>query len=189
MVYGDAASPAVLDAAGVVDARLLLVTVPAAVDVELIVRRARNRNPGLRIVARSQYLAQMEKLRAFGVDEPVQPESEAGLEIIRQALSQMDVPDIQIQLLTHSVRRDLYQPLQSQHADSQLIERLRNALRHLEVEWFTLSETSRLLGQSSAQADIRLRTGDSVVSIMRRDKIFSIPDPYMTFESGDVLES
>ncbi len=187
MVYGDAASPVVLAAAGIVDARLLLVTVPAASDVELVVQRARSLNQGLRIVARAQYPAQMKTLRALGVDEAVQPESEAALEIVRQALTHLDVPGVQIQLLTDSVRGAMYQPLQRERADTQLIDRLRNALKSLEIEWFTVRETSKLLGQSSAQADIRLRTGASVVNILRGEKVYSNPDPHMEFEKGDVL--
>ncbi len=187
VVYGDATSPVVLDAAGVPDARLMLVTLPAAADVELVVQRVRVRNPGLRIVARAPYPAQMETLRAMGVDEAVQPESEAGLEIVRQALTHLDVPGVQIQLLTDSVRKELYQPLQRQRADTQLIDRLRNALKSLEIEWFTVLETSKLLGQSSAQADIRLRTGASVVNVLRGEKVYSNPDPHMPFEKGDVL--
>lgn len=187
VVYGDATSQVVLEAAGVPDARLLLVTVPAAADVELIVRRARTLNPSLHLAVRAQSLAQMESLYAMRVDKPVQPESEAGLEIVRQALMHLDIPEVQIQILTNSVRRELYKPLQRQHADTRLIERLRNALKSLEVEWFTVSARSRLLGQSAAQADIRMRTGASVVNVIRRERVYSNPDPYMTFEEGDVL--
>ncbi len=187
VIYGDAGSPVVLEAAGIRAARLLLVTAPAAVDVELIIQRARSLNPGLHIVARAQHFAQMEALRAQGVYELVQPESEAGLEIVRQALSHFDIPAVQIQLLTDSIRRELYRPLQTLHTDAGLLERLRNALKSLEIEWFTLSARSRLIGQGAAQADIRLRTGASVVNIIRRERVFSNPDPYMPFEEGDVL--
>jgi len=187
VVYGDAGSPVVLEAAGVHNARLLLVTAPAAVDVELIVQRARSLNPKLPMVVRAQHFAQMEALRALGVYELVQPESEAGLEIVRQALSHFDIPALQIQLLTDSVRRELYLPLQTLRTDAGLVERLRNALKSLEVEWFTLSAKSRLIGESAAQADIRLRTGASVVNIIRREKVFTNPDPYMAFEEGDVV--
>jgi CPA2 family monovalent cation:H+ antiporter-2 len=187
VVYGDAGSPVVLEAAGIHKARLLLITVPAAADVQLIVQRARSLNPAMHIVARAHHLAQMEALRAMGVNELVQPESEAGLEIVRQALAHFNIPAVQIQLLTDSVRRELYQPLHTLRADSKMFERLRNALKSLEIEWFTVSAKSRLLGQSAAQADIRLRTGASVVNIIRREKVFSNPDPHMTFEEGDVV--
>ncbi|HYK89839.1 MAG TPA: cation:proton antiporter [Acidobacteriota bacterium] len=187
VVYGDAGSPVVLEAAGIHEARLLLITVPAASDVELIVRRARTLNPPLHVVARAQYLTQIEALRAMEVYEVVQPESEAGLEIVRQALTHLDVPAVQVQLLTDSVRREMYQPIQTQRTDTRLIERLRSALKSLEIEWFTVSSDSKLVGLSAAQADIRMRTGASVVNLIRREKVFSNPDPYMTFEGGDVL--
>jgi CPA2 family monovalent cation:H+ antiporter-2 len=187
VVYGDAGSPVVLEAAGIHEARLLLVTVPAVSDVELIVRRARTLNPPLHVVARAQHLTQVEVLRAAGVYELVQPESEAGLEIVRQALTHLDVPAVQVQFLTDSIRREMYQPLQRQRTDTRLIERLRSALKSLEIEWFTVSPDSKLVGLSAAQADIRMRTGASVVNLIRRERVFNNPDPYMTFEEGDVL--
>jgi CPA2 family monovalent cation:H+ antiporter-2 len=85
VIFGDAGSPVVMEAAGTGRARLLLVTVPAIFDVELIVVRARQLNPSLSIVARAAHLSQMEPLRELGVQDVVQPESEAALEIVRQA--------------------------------------------------------------------------------------------------------
>src|SRR6266536_2326844 len=111
VIYGDAGSPVVLEAAGIHHARLLLVSVPAAVDVELIVARARELNPELHIVARAARLTQLETLRALGVYELVQPEFEAGLEMVRQALMHFNVPALEIQRFTDAVRRECYQPL------------------------------------------------------------------------------
>ena len=53
VIYGDASSPVVLEAAGVHTARLLLIAVSAAIDVELIAREVRRTNPNLPIVARA----------------------------------------------------------------------------------------------------------------------------------------
>lgn len=49
VVYGDASSPIVLEAAGIHTARLALVVVSAEIDVELIVRQIRQLNPELHI--------------------------------------------------------------------------------------------------------------------------------------------
>src|SRR5262249_31280935 len=84
VIYGDAGSPIVLEAAGVHDARLVLVVVSAAIDVELVVRQIRVLSSRPHIVARATRLTQVEDLRRHGVHEIVQPEFEAGLELVRQ---------------------------------------------------------------------------------------------------------
>ncbi len=92
VIYGDASSPVVLEAAGVHDARLVLVVVSAAIDVELVVRQIHVLSPHTHIVARATRLAQVEDLRRYGVHEIVQPEFEAGLELVRQTLLHFDFP-------------------------------------------------------------------------------------------------
>ncbi len=66
VIYGDASSPGVLEAAGLQHARLVLVVVSAAIDVELVVRQVRHMHPALHIVARAARLGQLEALRAVG---------------------------------------------------------------------------------------------------------------------------
>jgi CPA2 family monovalent cation:H+ antiporter-2 len=111
VIYGDAASPVVLEAAGIHHARLLLVAVSAGIDVEGIVRRARALNPQLHIVARATRLGQLEVLRALGIHEVVQPEFEAGLEMVRQTLLHFAVPPLEIERLSDEVRAEHYKPL------------------------------------------------------------------------------
>jgi CPA2 family monovalent cation:H+ antiporter-2 len=187
VIYGDASSGVVLEAAGIYKARLLLVTVPAAFDVELIVRRARQLDPELRIVARAAQLGQLEPLRALGVYELVQPEFEAGLEMVRQTLVQFGVSTLEIQSFTDGVRREHYAPLYTRNTDASLLDRLRHASRSMEIEWITLEADSPIVGKGVGEASIRQRTGASIVTILRGDEAYSNPGPEMILEAGDVV--
>jgi CPA2 family monovalent cation:H+ antiporter-2 len=187
IIYGDATSPVVLEAAGIHSARLLLVTVPAALDVELVVERAQRLNPGLPIVARAARLGQVERLRARGVHEVVQPEFEAGLELVRQALLHFEMPALEIHRFTDAVRDELYQPLYTQHPVTRMLERLRRAGQVLEIEWFTMTPSAPLAGKSAAQAEVRSRTGASIVSVLRGEQIHSNPGPDLVLEPGDLV--
>ncbi|NJO83334.1 MAG: hypothetical protein HC828_11285 [Blastochloris sp.] len=64
IVFGDATSAVVLEAAGVHTARLLLVSVPDALDVQLIASRVRELNPKLLIVARAAGDGTAQRLKA-----------------------------------------------------------------------------------------------------------------------------
>lgn len=111
VVYGDAAHPLVLEAAGLSAARLLVITTPAPVVTLDIARRARTLRPDLHIVARADSESVLEDLHALGVYEVVLPQLEAGLEITRQALLHLDVPAAQIDRYTDDVRREFYASL------------------------------------------------------------------------------
>ena len=187
IIFGDAGSPVVLEAAGVREARLLLVTAPAAFDVELIVSRARQLNKELHIIARAAQMSQMEHLHELGAHELVQPESESALQIVRQALLQLDMPMLEIQRFTDAVRKELYEPLYRLETDASLLQRLQRATKSLEIEWITLPGDSSLIGKSAAQAEIRQQTGASIVTVLRGEVTISNPAPEMIFEQGDIL--
>jgi CPA2 family monovalent cation:H+ antiporter-2 len=85
-VYGDAANPVVLEHAQLDTARLLAVLVPDRATTELATQRARALYPRLHIVARAVDDVHVARLKAAGASEVVQPEFEAGVEVIRHGL-------------------------------------------------------------------------------------------------------
>jgi CPA2 family monovalent cation:H+ antiporter-2 len=187
VIYGDASSPVVLEAAGVHTARLLLITVSAAIDVELIARQVQQSNSALHVVARAARRAQIDVLRGLGVHEVVQPEFEAGLEMVRQTLLHFGIAATEIERLSDTVRDELYQPFQNPHNDAALLNRLRHARQALEIEWFTLDANAQLVGRSIGDAAIRRQTGALIVSLLRDDTIYNNPAPEMVLTAGDSL--
>ncbi len=118
VIYGDASHPLVLKAAGLDRACLLLITTPAPVVALAIARHARQLRPDLHIVARAESEELLEGLHALGVHEVVLPKMEAGLEVTRQALLHLKVPDQQIEQFTDEVRQRFYRPLRVDGGDT-----------------------------------------------------------------------
>ncbi len=118
LVFGDASQHLVLEAAEIANARVLIITTPSAIITKTIAEQALMINPRLHIVARSVGRDHMHLLRDLGVHGVVQPELEAGLEITRQALLAMDVPDTEIRHYTDMVRGELYAPLLGAETDT-----------------------------------------------------------------------
>jgi CPA2 family monovalent cation:H+ antiporter-2 len=75
--YGDVASERVLEKLGVSQARLLVVTVNDPDAAIRAVAAARRLAPGLRIIGRTTYATDVERLRAHGADEVVAAETAA----------------------------------------------------------------------------------------------------------------
>lgn len=111
LIYGDAAQPLVLNAAGTGTAKLLIITTPSAIVTKTIVENSLHLNPKLNIVARAENIEQVQILHGLGVKEIIQPEFEAGLEITRQTLLALNIAAADIQRFTDQVREESYAPL------------------------------------------------------------------------------
>lgn len=113
VIYGDAASAEVLHAAHIDRARMVLIAVGSAVDVEAIAARARELAPTVHIVARAAVIGQIESLHELGIHEVVQPEFEAGLEMMRQTLLHFGIPHHRIEVISDEVRDAAYAPIRN----------------------------------------------------------------------------
>jgi CPA2 family monovalent cation:H+ antiporter-2 len=186
-VFGDAGAVPVLDAAGVRRARLVIITIPDPVGVRLVVERVRAINPNVHVVARSTTVEQLEELGRLGVYEAVHPESEAGLELGRQALNHLGVGAGEIQRFADEVRRELYAPITRQDTDEDLLAQLRRASREIETEWVRLPEGDTVVGKSIGELRIRSSTGASIVAVVRGEEVMPNPGPEVALQAGDLV--
>ena len=92
-LYGDAAHPHLLEAAGSAHATLVVMTVPDARHALLAVARIRAINPRVPILARAHRREIGEALRTAGATVVVEPELEAAATFIRHALHHLALPD------------------------------------------------------------------------------------------------
>jgi CPA2 family monovalent cation:H+ antiporter-2 len=109
VVYGDAANPQVLEHAGVDHAVLVAVLVPDPTTAEAVTRYARAHGPRIDIVARAADTRDVPRLRDAGATEVVQPEFEAGIEVIRHTLGRLGVSGLELQNVTAGRRTSFYQ--------------------------------------------------------------------------------
>jgi CPA2 family monovalent cation:H+ antiporter-2 len=186
-IYGDASQITVLEAAKIDRARQLLITLPAIIPAQAIVRYARRLRPGLPIVARCEGQAQMEALHRLGVYMVILPEFEAGLEIARQALLDLKIPVSQIQRYSDTIRRELYHPISEAREDYHELRQLKMAKDLLELGWARFCATSPMVGRSIRELEIRNRTGTSIVGVLRDGQFQANPAPDFRFATGDLV--
>jgi monovalent cation:H+ antiporter-2, CPA2 family len=94
-VYGDAGRKETLEEAGVAKAVSLFLTAPVEVDND-VVRRARELNPELFVVARCSYLREVEKLKKAGADAAFSGEGEVALAMTEFMLTRLGATPEQI---------------------------------------------------------------------------------------------
>lgn len=107
-LWGDIAREEVLQAARVEHAKMLLLTIPDQITVDLAIARSRRLKPDLIVVARSARVPHVKELRDIGV-LAVQPEFEGGLEMVRQGLLSCGRGEDEVGRIVGQLRQDIYQ--------------------------------------------------------------------------------
>jgi CPA2 family monovalent cation:H+ antiporter-2 len=206
-VYGDASTIPVLEAAGVGEARLIVLTVPDAIAASLAVERVKELAPNSEVLVRAESVEQLEDLGRAGVYEAVQPELEAGLELARQALARFGVDAEEAHNFADGVRRELYAPISVEgttpdEVGGGFVGRLRRASRAIEVEWVRLPEETDLdgdgpddrksagdglLGRTIGSLAVRSETGATVLVVARGERVITNPGADLRLEPGDAV--
>ena len=190
VLWGDCSRPELLRAAGIAKARLLLITIPDVPSIRMTVETARQLRPELPVVARAVHPGHLAELEELGVNAVVQPEFEAGLEMVRQALARFSIAPADIQRFSDTVRDDLYAAFREDDMSRRyrvLLAGLRRANEELEIDWVTVPESSEAVGATIGSLGIRRRTGASVVAAVRPGEVRANPGPDYELTPGDIL--
>ncbi len=186
-IFGDATQAIVLEAANVDRARLVLVTVPIVQVTEAIIDQVRRINPDMRIVARAEGAEQLRHLQQKGLAEVVQPELEAGLEMVRQSLLHMDYGVTEVHRIGTQLREEMYGPLFGHDSDYQKLVQLGAAGQLFDFAWVEVGAMSAMDGHSIGELAIRSRTGATIIAIMRDGRMVNNPPPSEVIRAADLL--
>lgn len=93
-IRGNGAEPHVLAAANLPAARILLVAIPNGFEACQIVKQARALNPGLEIVARAHFDAEIDQLRQYGANVVIMGERELARSMVEYVRTLPARPDV-----------------------------------------------------------------------------------------------
>ena len=186
-LLGDAANSEILTHAGLTEARVLVVTVPDETAAELIVAGARDICPDIPIIVRAEVEERLPQLIELGATQAIHPELEGGLEIVRHLLLALGYPTSQIQTYVDSVRSDAYEGIHAGAQEFAVLDQFVAATRGMQITWEPVRDDSPIAGLTLAEANIRSRTGASVVALVRGDRVLANPKSHERFQPGDVV--
>jgi CPA2 family monovalent cation:H+ antiporter-2 len=184
-LYGDAANSEVITHASLAKARALVVTVPGEDAAALIVSAARQINPDLPIVVRAATEGGVKELAEFGADYIVHPELEGGLEMVHHTLLELGYPLREVHAYSEAVRHDRYNIEISSSDEHRSMHDLILATDSIEITWLTLDKNSPITGKTLQEADLRSKTGASVVALIRDRQLIANPKSNSVFNPGD----
>jgi CPA2 family monovalent cation:H+ antiporter-2 len=186
-LFGDAANSEILSHAGLERARALVVTVPNEAAAEIIVAAAYQIAPKLPIIARAATHGGIERLAKLGADDIIHPELEGGLEVLRHTLLALGYPSLDVQQYADAVRRDQYDPYVSTPEEQRVLDKLLLTVRGMEIAWVVVNSSSSVIGKTLAEANIRAKTGASVIAILHDQQVIANPKPDTVLHAGDVV--
>jgi len=187
IVFGDVTRQEVLEHLRLDHARALVVALSDPPSTRRTVAVARAGWPGLTIVARTRYLAEVELLHRFGANEVVPEEFETSIEIFAKVLATYDVPRALIVQKIDQVRREHYAVWREPDLHSHRLGRLRSLLAGLDVDTYRVTESSHACGRTLAQLDLRRTAGATTLAIVRDGTTLSSPGVELTVQAGDTL--
>ena len=187
VVYGDAGQEIVLEAAGIKEAALLILTLPGFVEARSVIVHSKHLNNGLKIIARTSGPDSFELLRNLGVSEVVLPEFEASLEMTRRSLLHLRVPPTEVHRYTDTLRQEIYAHLLDQSENYQVLSQLRNAEQQFDLQWIHLDQESPIVHKPIGESEIRKRTGASVVGVVREKQLRPNPNADFVLLPDDLV--
>lgn len=177
--YGDCTRAAVLEHVGIDRARAVVIAISDAASTRRSVRMARELSPAVRIFVRTEYVLEVDELKALGADEVIPAEFETALALFDRVLSIYDVPEQTVDDLVEGLRLENYGFLR---APPRPHSHARHAVR---PQACRLPETSPAIGRSIGELRIRSASGGTVLAVRRGGRPLANPGPDFRFMAGD----
>jgi CPA2 family monovalent cation:H+ antiporter-2 len=186
-LFGDASSSLLLEKANLPQAKAMAIALPDPMATRLTLQRALGLASDLDITVRAHVSEEIDSLYQLGAQEVVQPEFEAALEMGAHMLLKLGDSTFDVQQVVNQYRTGRYRDILPKRAEYWGMGDLEAATEGLQRQWYTLQPNSPLVGLSLAEADIRRRTGATIMAIDRQKRIYRYPIGETILEPGDRL--
>ncbi|PSB54343.1 cation:proton antiporter [Chamaesiphon polymorphus] len=186
-LYGDAASPSVLEKANLSAAKSMAIALPDPMSTRLTLNRALGLAPDLDITVRAHDKDEIEVLYQLGAQEVVQPEFEASLEMGAHMLLKLGDSAYAVTQAVNRYRSSRYRDILPERSEYWGAANLEAAIQGLERHWYEIDRSSALAGKSLAQSNIRRLSGATVMAIERDRQLLRYPAGETVLAQGDRL--
>ena len=185
--YGDATFGAVLEHAGIRNARVLIIGISDAAATEKIVETAKKLNPNICIIAKVRDLQETKCLNALGVDEIVPEEYETSVEIFVRLLEKYLVPREDIEKLVSDVRANGYRMLRKLSDNTGIDSEfnIRDGLQGVDIQVFKVGNNSSFDGKTLTDLDFRKKHGVTVLLVRRGSDLIYTPQGDFFLQAKD----
>jgi CPA2 family monovalent cation:H+ antiporter-2 len=185
--FGDGTRPDILLQAGIQRARVLVIAISDPIATAHTVSQARRLRADVKIIVRTRYVAEIERLYSLGANEVIPEEFETSVEIFARVLHEYHVPRNVIALQVDLIRKEHYGTLRGLRLAGKQLDELSHFLIGATTDVFSVLDDSPVVGQSLGQINLRERTGATVIAAVRDGKPIHQVGPEFVLQAGDLL--
>ena len=187
--FGDVNNPEIRDRVGVDRARTLVLAISDPMATRRAVAVARRANPGLTILVRTRYVADVDDLISLGANAVIPEEFETSVEIFSRVLHEYHVPTHIIAQQEELIRSGTYRILRERvpSRSGGLLSEFEEFLRRKVIELFYISPDSPWAGRTIRDLPFENGAGIVLLAVLRKDHAIIQPSPEETVEAGDKL--
>ena len=187
IMLADASRADALAQAGIVGAKVFVVAINDAGATRRAVALARQLSPSIQVIVRTRFLSDTEELLRLGANQVVPEEFETSVEIFGRVLRELHVPRGTIAVQTELVRREGYQLLRGPVAEERHLAVVGEILASTAVDTLFVGADCAGCGRSLGEMGFRVRTGATVLSVVRGGEEVHGPGADLVLEPGDLL--
>jgi CPA2 family monovalent cation:H+ antiporter-2 len=185
--FGDGTRTDVLQQAGIDRARVLVIAISDPLATAHIVSQARRLRRDMKIIVRTRYVAEIDRLYRLGANQVIPEEFETSVEIFARVLQEYHIPRNVITLQVDLIRKEHYGTLRGLHLQGKQLDELSQYLIGATTDIFSVPETSPLVGRSLREIDFRQHGGVTLIAAVRGGKPFHSLGAEFVVEAGDRL--
>ncbi|HOW26884.1 MAG TPA: cation:proton antiporter [Elusimicrobiota bacterium] len=186
-LFGDASHGNILNEAGLMNARILVVAISDPVSTRRTVARARQLNPDIHLLVRTHYADEIAELYRLGATQVIPEDFETSVEIFSRVLQELHIPRNLIQAQTDIIRKDGYAMFRGLSLSSEAVADFSELLKKTTVETMILPEKSLAVGKTLGELDLSRQGAASVMVIIQDGRPRTNPDADTRLKAGDML--
>ena len=185
--FGDGTRPEILKQVNIEKARVLVIAISDPAATARLVSQARRLRSGLYIIVRTRYVAEIDHLYRLGANQVIPEEFETSVEIFARVLQEYHVPRNVISLQVDLIRKEHYGTLRGIRLQGKQLDALSQFLVGTTSDIFSILETSPAIGKSLQEINLPLRSGVSVIAVVRDGKSYPNVGNDFKLAVGDML--
>ena len=185
--FGDGTRPEILKQVSIEKARVLVVAISDPAATARLVSQARRLRSDLYIIVRTRYVAEIDHLYKLGANQVIPEEFETSVEIFARVLQEYHVPRNVISLQVDLIRKEHYGTLRGIRLQGKQLDALSQFLVGTTSDIFSILETSPAIGKSLEEINLPLRSGVSVIAVVRDGKSYPNVGNDFKLAVGDML--
>jgi CPA2 family monovalent cation:H+ antiporter-2 len=185
--FGDGTRTDILQQVGIGRARVLVIAISDPTATARTVSQARRLRSDVKILVRTRYVAEIERLYGLGANQVIPEEFETSVEIFARVLQEYHVPRNVIGLQVDLIRREHYGTLRGLRLEGKQLDELSQFLVGATTDTFSVLDDSPVVGRSLQETALGERSKVTVIAVVRDGKPFHNVGSDFVLQPGDLL--